>query len=1498
MSNNQPPLNRSIFNPDPLLSNTGDSPFPDPDQHSLFNPNFSPAQPRMMNGMGQIPPSGVHDINSLLSNQHNQQSYNPMQPKPLGAGPMNQAPITLNAPIFPQQPQLPPLNINPQPPMPPYPGAGINQMQPQNIQLMQMMQPNYNNMPNTYNMDYFRYRMQTNASSNVAGAMQPNLNKQDPNQSMMRLLMQRQKPLSPHMRQRSSSSKKFVSDDNEEELIDDIPSSDEATFSGSTEDTDFENLPDDYVPTDVTQRRTAGRENRKTVQRDDDEVYIDDDEEESSEQIENEITHEDLLERIYMTRIAEGGIEYLVRFQDSPKAICSWVPEVLVNGIFNAKSHLERFRAAPFQLDDIPEDSNYLVPVAHRRDTPDSKPELLFRFNYDNMVLFYWDFGSEEVTKNYFNNRLKINATNPPVPSISPNFDEQSVKSKRDKNSRLLPYQVNGVKYLIQSWNEQHGSILADEMGLKKKVQLLSFLNYLNKNTEWHGPFLIACRQSKFQQWSSEIENWTDLRCLAYTSGPDQRNLMREYQFPALDDLGNSIQETYAFNVFLVSYDILIKDIDFISKYNWEVFVVDEWQHVKNKNGKRFNAISKIRSHHNVVLTNRPIQNSLDELWTLLQFVSPTYFQESSDFLDSEVDELTPNQIKSLRDKVAAHILFRTLQEVKDQDPELREENSVHKDEKVAFVSITQYQKDLIRLAKLHKLWRLKGYQTGSADEEMDQSRESSSILKICSHPFLIPDAERYYANKLKDKRTDLLLNVSSKFQFLDHILVVLKHLHHRVIIFSKHEDLLKLINEFCVSRNYPTELIINTSTDSESSSEIDKFTTDDSETFIYLLSSHLGSEGTISIDSPTTVMIFDPDWNPHDDINCLRPAKGKEQEQLMVNVIRIVSFQTFEHDVFLRSQKKLGIWLTILGIKTLEELNQPKSAMTPIRPPPSTSAMKNLAINDSYPLDQALDLISSVVRNFSIDSLDSIRNSLRMTPTNTFYTDVLSDEHFLEQFPLSDATSRRAKRNHSRDLLLDLDSSNRIYDLMLGFGYGEWNRISAELPEHSSEQIRRFCICLTIFAFRAMPPSNITYLPVLAKKVLSEEPDFEFNILLCSNKHTWAQVFPEDHDYALEVDSCKKLKDKLHEKAFSFLSVIEMRLIAKCWSNAFPTQTFDIGSLSPPVLEDDEKKYIAITEYGWFDPFNLRVQAIINRMRSDLITAQLSEEYAETFSWWTGIEFHALVSVLKNYKYDPNNMIEFHSRTAIMSKTTYQVKIFVTRFIKMLRNRQKGSLTLPKDMHMMPSAPKTLQNAKGFTSWVNILVRECEDLSYRKELIELIEKKISEIPDSPEPAEGWGDYHTKKFLTVLLQHGIDSLTDLLQDRRYEFKKFLTQSDLDFLNGKKKRRNLATSQLPDFVFNEEDLYSFVRGELDPFAQDDKDKGAIPGIESGYSNGEDGNDQTTITYKDYQFSTDDEDEASVVAGRKGQYAFEDDAFSTSENETQSDEEQDDFRPDEE
>jgi SNF2 family DNA or RNA helicase len=302
----------------------------------------------------------------------------------------------------------------------------------------------------------------------------------------------------------------------------------------------------------------------------------------------------------------------------------------------------------------------------------------------------------------------------------------------------IRDYQVDGVRWLLSCWREGHGSILADEMGLGKTIQLLAFLSYLVKNTDRQGPFLVTVRTNTFKQWCDEIEKWTDLNYVPYSSGPAQRAMLRQYQFPFLDELGQPVKDTFGFNILLASYDVVLKDIEFLAKIEWEVLVLDEGHRIKNSKGKKNNALGNLPVRHRIILTGTPIQTTLAELWTHLRFVSPADFADDPEFLQDELENLTEETVLMTRNTIKPHLLRRSL---------LQAEHSIApKEERVVFVGLTQCQRDIIRLIKLHKLWRLRGVQTNDEEEKIDSANEGHAIFRVCSHPFLIPDAESYYA--------------------------------------------------------------------------------------------------------------------------------------------------------------------------------------------------------------------------------------------------------------------------------------------------------------------------------------------------------------------------------------------------------------------------------------------------------------------------------------------------------------------------------------------------------------------------------------------------------------------------------------------------------------------------------------------------------------------------------------------------------------------------------
>jgi hypothetical protein len=528
----------------------------------------------------------------------------------------------------------------------------------------------------------------------------------------------------------------FLRESDSDEPLELPSSSDEAEFSSSDDDgadpaastADASQAPD---------RRRGARENRKVVTRADEGVYVSD-EEDASFFFDPGAAAVDRLEHIFMFRTSESGIDYLVRFQDSPAAMTHWVSESIISMLPNAARHLANFRSAAKHIDEI---GDVPYAIAHRRESAGGRPELLFRVNFEASILFFWDSAPDEVVSEYFARRTKVPACAARLPERQ-TFALTTRTNVSRAGDELRPYQVQGLQWLLDCFLRSRGSILADEMGLGKTIQALAFLSCLDRECGWHGPFMICVRTNTFNQWCDEIAAWTDLSFVAYHGGPPQRAVLRNYQFPYLDEMGKRVPGFFGFHILLASYDVILKDIEAIEPIEWQVVILDEGHRIKNCRGKKNNALARLRARHRIILTGTPIQNSLRELWTLLRFVSPQDFEEDPEFIDTELDELTPDNILRARDCISPHLLRRSL---------VQAERSIGpKDEKVVFVELTSVQRDLIRLIKLNKLWRIRGHQTSG--EEMDALSQGNAIFRVCSHPFMITGAEAYYEKRMAPK--------------------------------------------------------------------------------------------------------------------------------------------------------------------------------------------------------------------------------------------------------------------------------------------------------------------------------------------------------------------------------------------------------------------------------------------------------------------------------------------------------------------------------------------------------------------------------------------------------------------------------------------------------------------------------------------------------------------------------------------------------------------------
>jgi len=206
--------------------------------------------------------------------------------------------------------------------------------------------------------------------------------------------------------------------------------------------------------------------------------------------------------------------------------------------------------------------------------------------------------------------------------------DIDSIKEKNNLNRRqpalltggtLRKYQVEGVEWLISLYDNGLNGILADEMGLGKTIQVIAFLAYL-KEKEIHGPYLIVSPLSTLSNWVAEIRKFApSLPAILYHGTIEERANIRKRKMKKVDE---------NFPIIITSYEIVINDKKFLSKYNWKYIIVDEGHRLKNYNCKLFRELKLYKTDNRLLLTGTPLQNNLSELWSLLNFLLPSIFDD------------------------------------------------------------------------------------------------------------------------------------------------------------------------------------------------------------------------------------------------------------------------------------------------------------------------------------------------------------------------------------------------------------------------------------------------------------------------------------------------------------------------------------------------------------------------------------------------------------------------------------------------------------------------------------------------------------------------------------------------------------------------------------------------------------------------------------------------------------------------------------------------------
>ncbi|XP_063529749.1 chromatin-remodeling ATPase INO80 isoform X1 [Cydia strobilella] len=347
----------------------------------------------------------------------------------------------------------------------------------------------------------------------------------------------------------------------------------------------------------------------------------------------------------------------------------------------------------------------------------------------------------------------------------------------------LKGYQLKGMNWLANLYDQGISGILADEMGLGKTVQCIAFLCHVAERLGVWGPFLVVSPASTLHNWQQELQRFVpDFKVVPYWGSPNERKILR--QFWERKDLHT---RQAAFHVVVTSYQIVVSDLKYLNRVSWQYMILDEAQAIKSSASMRWKLLLGFSCRNRLLLSGTPIQNSMAELWALLHFIMPTLFDSHDEFnewfskdIESHAENKSTIDEKHLSrlHMILKPFMLRRIK--KDVENELSDKIEI-----MVHCPLTIRQKLLyIALKKKIKIEELLHFTVGSESGHNVDKNFTSNLMnlvmqfrKVCNHPELFErrdvrspfamQVDDYHLPKLVAEEAILVRSIPSKRHLL-----------------------------------------------------------------------------------------------------------------------------------------------------------------------------------------------------------------------------------------------------------------------------------------------------------------------------------------------------------------------------------------------------------------------------------------------------------------------------------------------------------------------------------------------------------------------------------------------------------------------------------------------------------------------------------------------------------------------------------------------------------
>lgn len=442
----------------------------------------------------------------------------------------------------------------------------------------------------------------------------------------------------------------------------------------------------------------------------------------------------------------------------------------------------------------------------------------------------------------------------------------------RTVNAKLRAYQREGVQWLERLRRMHLSGILADDMGLGKTLQAITAISQ-QKREHKEALSLIVCPTSLTYNWKEEFHKFNPKLAVLLVDGtPAQRKKL--------------LKTVPDYDVIITSYSLLQKDVDIYKGFSFHYAILDEAQHIKNRGTRNAKSVKQIQAAHRLILTGTPIENSLEELWSLFDFLMPGLLSSFDRFVEKYLRNPsfeTGKNLEALRKKVSPFILRRMKTEVlKDLPPVSQIVYHCH---------LSEMQRELYRSyalsarEELSKLVQKEGFDKVQIHVLATLTR----LKQICCHPAI-------FAKDRPDHGD------SAKYDMLIELLEGLIDGKHKTVIFSQYTRMLRIMREDLAQRGIRFCYL-----DGSSKNRLDivKEFNEDADIPVFLVSLKAGGSG-LNLTGADTVIHYDMWWNPAVE-NQATDRVHRIGQKNAVSSYKFVTLGTIEEKILELQNRKRG---------------------------------------------------------------------------------------------------------------------------------------------------------------------------------------------------------------------------------------------------------------------------------------------------------------------------------------------------------------------------------------------------------------------------------------------------------------------------------------------------------------------------------------------------------------------------------------------------------------